>query len=338
MGEGSGAGQPVVSGFIEDKTGVRQRAHVFSVLAISSALSATIGSLMAAFPSYFQVSLYLNELDAHSLLFWIGAGINALALVFVFPLKEPKRQKRNIEEKTSLSGLSMREIGKFSLIRSTDGLGMSLVSSLLPLYFYLRFGVGSEDLAPTYALARFLSIPTYLFVPTFSSRVGNVKGLVISRIVTGVVIAVFAQAPSFLTAGALFIGYRLLFEFSMPMRQSFSIEIVETHQTGTMLGIGNSARSFVQSLAPTAAGYLFEFASLSIPFFSGAAILAFNGVQYHVFYGRSGNKRRSGAQEEEKTSGTLCIGYGLASSCKDLLCYSMNRSRKGNRPDEKLST
>ncbi len=302
LGEGAGAGQPIVSGFIADKTDVHSRPRVFSILAISSALSGTIGSLMAVLPAYYQTSMGLNDADAHALLFWIGAAINAAAIVFVLPIREPKRQRMTAEDRTSPRSLSWREIGKFSLLRSTDGVGMSLVSSLLPLYFYLRFGIGSEDLAPIYALARFLAIPTYIFVPAFSRKVGNVTGLVISRIVTGAVIAVFAIAPSFQTAGALFITYRLLFEFAMPMRQAFSTEIVKAHQTGTMLGIGNSARAFTQSLAPTIAGYLFEFASLSIPFFSGAAILAFNGVQYHLFYGGTDRKPTSEAQKEGKTS------------------------------------
>ena len=154
----------------------------------------------------------------------------------------------------------------------------------MPLYFYLRFGADSEDLAPIYALARILTIPSYLFVSFFVSRLGNVKCLIISRIVTGVVIAVFAVAPSFPISATLFATYRLLFEFAMPMRQAFSTELVKSHQTGTVLGISNSTRAFFQSLAPAIAGYLFEFASLSLPLFSGAALLAINGVQYHIFY------------------------------------------------------
>jgi len=85
-------------------------------------------------------------------------------------------------------------------------------------------------------------------------------------------------------ATVLFVTYRLLFEFAMPMRQSFATEIVEPSQIGALVGVSNFTRSFIQSLAPTIAGYLYEFVSLSIPFFSGAIILAVNGVQYHVFY------------------------------------------------------
>ena len=88
-------------------------------------------------------------------------------------------------------------------------------------------------------------------------------------------------------AAIWFIVYRPFFEFSMPMRQSFITEVSDPSQTGMMVGAGNSARSFVRSVAPTLAGYLFEFVSLAFPFFLGAAVLATNGVQYYIFYGKT---------------------------------------------------
>ncbi len=284
LGEGAGAGQPVVSGYISDKTKREDRSHIFSILAITNALSATIGSLMAILPAYFQLSPDLDEASSHIPLFWIGVAVNALAVIILLPIKEARERMRENDEGLRLSDVSWKDLCKYCIIRSTDGLGMGLVSPLLPLYFHLRFGAGSETLAPIYALGRFLPIFLYFSVPLFVDRFGNVRCLVITRIVTGAVIAVFVLSPDFQMATVLFVTYRLLFEFAMPMRQSFATEIVEPSQIGALVGVSNFTRSFIQSLAPTIAGYLYEFVSLSIPFFSGAIILAVNGVQYHVFY------------------------------------------------------
>jgi MFS family permease len=68
MGEGAGAGQPVVSGYIADKTNVANRSSTFSTLAITNGLAATLGSLMASLPAYFQSALVLDIIAAHSLL------------------------------------------------------------------------------------------------------------------------------------------------------------------------------------------------------------------------------------------------------------------------------
>lgn len=286
FGEGAGAGQPVVSGYIADKTPVWERSRVFSVLAVSNAVSATIGSLMAGLPAYFQLSLGFDEVGAHVLLFWLGAGINLSATFLLLPMREARKRNMEEDEVSPFSGLNWRELGKYCIIRSTDGLGMGLASSLLPLYFYLRFGATAADLAPIYALPRFLAIFVYLLVPLFVSRFGNIRGLVISRTVTGVAIVVFALSPDFQAAAILFVTYRVLFEFAMPMRQSFATEIVKPSQTGTVVGVSNALRSLLQSFDPTLAGYLFELASYSVPLFISAALLVLNGVQYHVFYRR----------------------------------------------------
>ncbi|MFX0197916.1 MAG: MFS transporter [Candidatus Hodarchaeota archaeon] len=279
-----GAGQPMISGYIADKTRVKQRSLIFSGIAIADAAGATLGSLMAGLPAYFQLSLNLDTINAYARLFWIGVVMHALSMIVLLPLTEVRRRNTKPEKATRVSVTSWKEISKFSTIRSTQGLGMGLVTQLLPLYFHLQFGVGSEDLAPIYALARFLAIFTFLLVPFILSRIGSVRCLCITRLMAGSVVAVFALAPSFAIAALLFVTYRLLFQFGLPVRHAFSTRILEPSQTGALIGISNSARQIVQSFAPTIAGYLFEVTSLAIPILSGAALLVFNGIQYPIFY------------------------------------------------------
>jgi len=285
LGEGAGAGQPVVSGYIADKTEAGKRPAVFSLLGITNAVSTAMGSLMAGLLPFFRLAFNLDEAEAHVPLFWLGVGMNLAGMFFVLPIKEARRSDKENDD-ARLFKVSWKEMGKYCIVRSTDGLGMSFVSSLLSLYFYLRFGASSEILAPIYALARFLPVFTYPFIPLFVSRFGDVLCLIVIRIVSGAVVAVFAVVSIFEVAAVIFIAYRFLFEFAMPVRQAFATEIVGQSRTGTIIGISNFSRSLVQSVAPTIAGYLFEFVSYSFPFFSGAALLAINGIQYHMFYNK----------------------------------------------------
>lgn len=285
LGEGAGAGQPLVSGYITDKTRVEQRARVFSVIAISNAVSTTLGSIMAGLPALFQMRMGFNEVDSKIPLFWIGALLNTVSLVLVVMMGEAPRRVRTESEEESIP-VSWKDISIFSFVRATDGLGMGLVTPLLPLYFYLRFGVGAEALAPVYAVARFLPVFAYAFVPLLVERLGNVRCLLIMRVLTGVIISFFAFAPSYLFGSLLFIVYRVLFEVAMPVRQSFATEIGGPLRTGTVVGVSSSARSVARSAAPVIAGFFFEEALLTVPLFAGAALLALNGLQYQFFYGR----------------------------------------------------
>lgn len=288
LGEGQGAGQPVVSGYIADKTSVRDRTRVFSTIAITQAISGTIGSLMGGLPVFFQAAFHLDAAASNIPLFWIGVALNASAFFLTLPIREERRTTSKVTSSPLVSpGASTNAIAKFSVVRATDGLAMGMISPLLPLYFYLRFGVGSEDLAPIYAAARFLPLFTFLIVPIVVDRFNNIRCLLAIRLVSGAVVTLFALSSTFPIAGALFVAYRVLSQFSMPVRQAFATEIVTSARTGTMIGVSNSARSFLQSVAPTIAGYLYESVSLTIPLFSGAALLATNGVQYPLLFGRS---------------------------------------------------
>jgi len=172
MGEGAGAGQPVVSGYIADKVELRQRVPVFSALAISNAIAATLGSAMAGLPQLFVGTLGIDLTSAHRPLFLIGAGLCVLSFLLLLPMSriESTEEVREARRTKGLKVRSWSPILKFSLVRSTNGLGWGLIESLLPLYFFLRFAVGSDSLGPLYAAGRIISIMTYMLIPYAVAR------------------------------------------------------------------------------------------------------------------------------------------------------------------------
>ena len=286
LGEGVGAGQPVVSGYITDKTDIRQRASVFSALAITNALAATVGSLMAGFPTYLQESLRLNMVEAHSLLFWFGAAASAASLLLIARVREvePEEVEESRAERKLLNVKSWGVVGRFSLVRSTSGLGWGLIDSLLPLYFFLRFGVGSETLGPVYAVTRFLSIFSYLLVPRVVERLGEINTIIASRLLTAGLAAAFSLADRYPLAVALLIVFRTAVMFAMPIRQSFATRIVDAEEIATVIGISSFARMTLRSIAPTLAGYMFETLSLHLPLLSGAGLMAANALLYRALF------------------------------------------------------
>ena len=286
LGEGAGAGQPVVSGYIADKTNSRQRTPVFRTLAVTNAIATTTGSLMAGLPTYFQKSLQLNVVEAHSLLFWVGTAASAVSLLLIVPIGEmkPERSGEIGVKGRFLEVKSWGVIGRFSLVRSTSGLGWGLIQSLLPLYFFIRFGVGSETLGPIYAVTTFLSIFSYLLIPRIVERFGDISTIIASRLLTAGLTAAFSMTSLYPLAIALLIVFRTIILFTMPIRQSFATSIVDPKETATAIGISSFSRMALRSIAPTVAGYMFETLSLSLPFLSGAGLVAANAILYQVFF------------------------------------------------------
>jgi MFS family permease len=292
MGEGAGAGQPVVSGYIADKTSGKNRSPIFSTLAVSNAVAATAGALMAGLPTYFQSTLALDVIEAHSLLFWIGAAGSVASALFLLPLKEvtATRTTEVGEPQRPAKAHSWGVIARFSLIRATSGVGWGFIESLLSLYLYIQFSVGGEVLGPVFAGARFLSVFSYLLVPPLMNRFGAVSTITASRILAAGLTVVFALTTWLPLAIALTVAMRVALMFTMPIRQSFATGIVDPHETATAIGISNFARMSVRTVAPTVAGYMFEAISLTLPFFTGASFLVANGMLFRIFFGKHANR------------------------------------------------
>ena len=289
MGEGAGAGQPVVSGYISDKTDIIDRPSVFSTLAVANAIAATLGSLMAGFPNFFETKMGLDMIAAHQLLFWIGALGGLVSLLLVLLMKEAKTERitgaaSDVDAKDEPRRYPWGVIAKFSLVRSTSGLGWGFIESMLSLYFFLRFGVGGEVLGPIYAVSRFLSVFSYLLVPMMMDRYGDIPTLVASRIATAVLAGAFSITTWYPLAILLLVAFRVVIQFTMPIRQSFATAIVDPDETATAIGISNFSRMSVRVLAPPIVGYLFRYVSLTLPFMIGAGLLAVNGLLYNVFF------------------------------------------------------
>jgi MFS family permease len=294
LGEGAGAGQPVVSAYISDKSEVLDRPKIFSTLAVTNALAATVGSLLAGLPAIFQNTWSFDVVGAHAMLFWIGAVGSFISILFVLPLKDVKAEKEAVEGGGKF--LNVKDwgvIARFSLVRSTSGLGWGFIESLLPLYFFIKFGVAGEVLGPIYAVTRFLSVFSYGFIPAVVDRFGEIQALVGSRIITGILTIAFSMTPWYPVAVVLMISLRIAIMFTMPIRQTFATTIVDPDETATAIGISSFARMSLRSVAPTVAGYMFEAISLSLPFMIGAGFLAANGLLYKIFFQPADEKKTS---------------------------------------------
>ncbi|MCW4036249.1 MAG: MFS transporter, partial [Candidatus Bathyarchaeota archaeon] len=195
-----------------------------------------------------------------------------------------KVDEQSAVERRAAKGGSRDVIQKFSLVRSTSGLGWGFIQSLQSLYFFIRFGVGGEFLGPIYAATRLLSVFSYALVPTVVDRFGDISAIVYSRLASAVLTIAFALTPSLPLSIVLLAVSRIFMMFTMPIRQSFATGIVDPEETATAIGVSSFARMGLRTIAPTVAGYMFESISLSMPFITGAALLAANGLLFRAFF------------------------------------------------------
>lgn len=285
MGEGVGAGQPVVSGYITDKVEAENRPNIYSTMAITNSIASTIGLSLGGLPLFLENNYGYNVVSAHQVLWLACTAVNLFSLVFLFPLKEGEKRTSVVGSKEKGPGIkNWGVIAKFSLTRSTSGLGWGMIDSLMTLYFFKRFMVGSDILGPIYAFARFLSIFTYLVTPRVVEKYGAIPTIVATRFMSAGVTIAFALSSWYPMAVLFMVVNRIIVLFTMPIRQTFASGMVSPEETATAIGISNSARMGVRTLAPTLAGYMFESISLTLPFYTGAVLMVINGGLFWRFF------------------------------------------------------
>lgn len=299
MREGAGAGQPVVSGFIADRTTRQSRGQVFSTLAIISGLSGAVGSLFAGLPAIFQSTLYLDGVSAHAMLFWLGAIVSSVSVVLLLPIRDVERQVEvRSEESVDASPRNWGVIAKFSLVRGTSGVGWGFMQSLMSLYFFTRFGVGGEVLGPISSLTRFLSVLSYTRAPAIVKRWGQVRPLIATRAISAALAIALALTPWFYPAIVLLVALRVAIMCTAPIRQTFTAGIFGSRDVATGVGISSFARMGLRTVAPTVAGFMFEAISPTMPFVSGAIFLVGNAFLYKTWFQPKGEPERASAGAE----------------------------------------
>ncbi len=245
---------------------------------------------MAGFPTLFQIRFNFKLIPSYHLLFLIGVFFSLMATLLVLPIVEERKiktKKVKVKDHGFLPIRSWGIIGRFSLVRCIGGLGFGMVSPLLPLYFYMRFSVGPEFIGPFYALSRFISMFSYLFINNIVSIVGEVGSIILSRLVSLFGIILLPYAPNYYLGAVLLVLFRIFALFTIPVRQSFITLIVDPSESASAVGISNLARMSVRSVAPAISGYIFENISLNIPFFLSGFLVGLNALLYWFFFGNS---------------------------------------------------
>jgi len=290
LGEGSGPGQPVVSGYISDKSEEPDRPNIFTALGITNSLTTSLGFALSGLPVFFENRFGLNMVSAHSWLWWIGAFFSSISIFFILPMEDKTKVDKEIKITESdpndhfMGVTSWSDIFKFSLVRSTSGLGYGLVGSLLPLYFSDHYGVGSEILGPLYAISRLVTTFSYLLIPTIVMHLGEIRALMWTRLISAGLTLAFIFVDLYPVALVILFIYRIIIHFGMPIRQSFASSLVPSNEIATAVGVSNFFRMSLRTAAPTAAGYMFETISSNLPFLSGAFLVAVNAGFYFGFY------------------------------------------------------
>jgi MFS family permease len=291
-GAGASAGmvgpyQPAELALVTETTAPARRNIAFGRLAFSSSIGAFVGGLLALLAGHVTTG-GAAATAAFRLPFLVTALTAAMAGILAFALVEPTRPPlaAGVSRRPRLPRRSMPLLLRLWATNSVNGLAIGMFGPFVTYWFFRRYGVGPGQIGVLFAVINAATAVSTLSAARFARRWGLVRTVVVVRVVQAVLLVPMVLAPSFVLAGAVYLVRMIVQRIGMPLRQSYVLAMADPGERAAVGALSNLPSQAAMSVAPIAAGYLFDEVSLSLPFLIAGALQFVNAGMYWAFFRR----------------------------------------------------
>ncbi|MDO8730788.1 MAG: MFS transporter [Candidatus Omnitrophota bacterium] len=284
MGRERGALFTLEQTILPETTGTSDRTKALAWYNVLLDAGQAVGSLLGGLPFLLSRWADLSEASAHRASFSLYAGL-ALLSFFLY-----MRLSRQVEvhapvSRQKVSPASRKIITRLSLLFGFDSLaGGFLPGSLVAYWFFKRFGMGEEMLAPLFFFAHIANALSYLAAAWLSKRIGLVRTMVFTHTPANLCLIAIPFVPSAAWAAALYLVRECLVEMDVPTRQSYVLAMVGPGERTVAAGVTNLVRLAAWTVAPTLAGAAMKSLALGLPLVIGGSMkIVYDAMLYFSF-------------------------------------------------------
>lgn len=247
-----------------------QRTTLFANYSLAAAVLVALGSLSVGLVEPLQ---HLTGLPRASLLQGAFAlyGLIGLAAAALYR-RLPRRAAEDEPPRAPLGRSRNRVLGLAALF-SLDSFGSGFIlSSLLALWLFQRFGVSLATAGAFFFWTSLLTAVSQLAAPRIARRFGLINTMVFTHIPANACLVAAAFAPSLTVVFALLVARSALSNMDVPARSSYVMAVVTPAERAAAAGVTNVPRSLASALSPAFAGYLFSAALFPWPLLIGGGL------------------------------------------------------------------
>jgi len=286
MGRDRGAAFSLEQALLPDLSDERGRTRAFAWYNVVLDAGHALGALAGLLPSLFRRG-GLAPLASYRAGFLVVAALSAVGALSYAALSARVRGREGLPSvrPAPVSGESRRRIGGLAALFAMDSIGGGfLTTALLSYWFFRRFGVGEETLAPLFLLARLANGASHLAAAWLARRIGLLRAMVLTHLPSSLLLLTVPIAPTFVVAAVLFLLRECLVEMDVPTRQSYVVAVVRPEERAAAAGATNLVRTAGWAVAPAFAGAAMQGLALWSPLAAGAALkIAYDILLYRGF-------------------------------------------------------
>jgi len=251
-------------------SGVRLTA-VFSYSYFLSTLAASLGSVTGWLPTILSDLLDVSRLAALQFTMGVGGVVTLLAGVPLLLVHEIRREAKT---RARFSLESRGIIAKFMLVNIFIGFGAGLTIPLFPVYFWKKFGVDSGPMGTLQAVSNLIAAIAFLVAPRLASRIGTVRGIVITTGISVPLLALIPLAPSFAVSTPFFVARQAMINMNAPLIESLIMRLVNEKERATASGVAQLFWNLPNSFGQPVGGFMIDKVSIDAPPYSTAVFYA----------------------------------------------------------------
>jgi hypothetical protein len=280
-GSGGGPFNPVEEALLAEKCSAETRNRIFALNSFVGSMMGALGALASGAPQYLEQNLGWDVVASYRPLFLLTI-LFSIVLFFVYRIIGEEHQPARVENKISRSTGVF--VTKMSLLAFVDNFGAGLAGSLIPYWFFLRYGVELKSLGVLFFASYILAALSFLSAPLIARYLGIVRTMAFSHGLASLVYFILPLAPTFFSAAVL-LGVRSYFAYmDNPLRASFTMAMVKSSERGSAAGVTNLARVVPFGISPTISTYLMQSVSLTLPLFIGGALQLANDIAFYIMF------------------------------------------------------
>ena len=268
---------PAEMAMLTEKVESTVRTMVFSLNATLSTTASIFGSFAAALPDVLQ-RFGVPELAAYRQLFLLFTGVGASCFILFWLLQETFTKKESVTVTPATASVAVNTDERKLLMRwsgvvALDNIGGSF-NELINYWFYLRFGVGAAEIGLLNGVSNILATFGYALGFKMAKRFGTIRATALSRMPIVAMNIITPFLPSFGAVAVARLIIATVGDIDVPLRQSYIMGVTRPESRASSYGVIQVVSRFSGSWGPSISSYMYEYVSLSIPFW-GAATFQF---------------------------------------------------------------
>jgi MFS family permease len=279
----------IAAPFMVENSTAEDRIYLFSVNFSLFVVATVLGMAMGGYlPQLWSALFGVDGGSIISYRYTLYASL-AVSVVSIIPLFLLQEKKRVCVDAPDL-GMMLKELAgsktvmRLVAISCLIGLGAGLIVPFFNVYFSKMLSATTGQIGIIFALAQASMAIGAMAVPFLVSRIGKVKTVSLTYFISIPFLIVLAVSTNLYVAGAAYILRMLFMNMSVPISNSFSMEIVHSEKMASVSSLTSMGSYISIAISSLIAGVLMSYGSYLLPYAATCLFYLAASVLYFKFF------------------------------------------------------